>query len=237
MIEHEHIAAKWWRWWANPFVGLHTERLEILHRQGIDLQDQSRYEGVLRVRRMLALPAVPDETMLASPDKLLLALLEKEALHAGIAGLGCIALNDSILTARSQDWEDLHHVHNSDMIRDLVSNLRGLSPVLETIRLDILGVFSSQITKPLTIQEAVTIVLGLYIREFSLPFYQRWLLTVSCQAEALLSYLPRINKEHVPEFEAWVDTRLAPLIDAFIGTHDIPLLDLNELRENHAEAA
>ena len=237
MIEHEYIAAKWWRWWANPFDGLHADRLQQLESQGISAKEQNCYEVVSRVRRMLAVPSVPDELMTSATDKLLCVLLDADVLTERLAGLGCIALNDNILTARSQDWEDMYQVHDSGMIRDLVFSLRSLTPLLETIRLDILAVLPAQLNRPLTVKETVTIVLGLYLREFSLPLYQRWLLTISRQAEATLAQIPRMNKEHVSDFIAWVDARLVGLIEDFKKTHDIPLLDLNDLRDDHAEAA
>ena len=236
MIECEHIAAKWWRWWANPFEGLHLELVAQLESQGISPKDHHRYDVVSRARRILGVPSVPDEAMTESPEKLLLVLIDHQTLCTGLAGLGCLALSDSILTARTQDWEDLHGVTDNDMIRDMVSSLRSLTPVLETIRLEILSSPRLQDTKALTIQQALNIVLGLYFREFSLPLYQRWLLGISRDTEAILSGIQRINKEQVTEFQQWVDKRLIPLIDDFKSTHEIPLLDINELREDYAEA-
>lgn len=237
MIEHEQIAAKWWRWWANPFEGLHPNRFDQLELHGISPKEQHRYEAVARARRILGISSVPDDAMTESPDKLLTVLIDHETLCAGLAGLGCLALGDSILTARAQDWEDFHAVQDNDMIRDLVFSLRSLTPVLETIRLDILSSPRLTEVKALTVQEAVNIVLGLYFREFSLPLYKRWLLGISPDTEATLAGIPRINKEHVEEFHQWVDSRLDSLIDEFNSAQDLPMLDIDDLRDDYAETA
>lgn len=235
MIEHEHISAKWWRWWANPLEGLHPERLSQIESQGISTKDHHRYDVVSRARRILSVPSIPDDAMIESPEKLLSVLVDTETLSARLAGLGCLVLGDSILTARNQDWEDLYGVKDNEMIRDLVSSLRSLTPVLEIIRLEILSSAPFQQSETPTLQQAIHIVLGLYFREFSLPFYARWLLTMSKDTEETLSNIQRINKEQVSEFQQWVDRRLLPLIDDFKCAHEIPLLDINELREDHAE--
>lgn len=237
MIQHEHIAAKWWRWWANPLEGLHPSRFVNLEAQSITASVHHRYEIVSRVRRIFMVPVVPDQAMTDAAHKLLSPLLDHETLCKGLAGLGCLAMGDSILTARSQDWEDLHGVQNNDIIRDLVSSLRTLSPVLQTIRLEVLSHLSIDQDKPLTLQEAVHVVLGMYYREFSLSLYTRWSLTISEETEEKLSAIQRLNKEHTSEFLQWVEGRLNPLIDRFQASHDIPMLDLNELREDHAESA
>ena len=120
-------------------------------------------------------------------------------------------------------------MHNTEVIRDLISTFRTLSPGLETIRINIVTSLQRVQSEAVKINQAILIVLGLYLRKFSPVFYQRWLLGVSDQVAAYIHEVPLLSRDDLlQEFESWIDPAIENIIGNFVQQFEIPLLDLNE---------
>jgi len=229
MIDDENIAASWWRWWTNPCEGMHPDKVQWLKAQGIEWADRPEPSLIIKIRRLMNLSCLPDNHMTATPTRVVLGLVDHAEMESELSQFACLVLDDSILTARPSDWEQLHGVHNTEVIRDLISTFRTLSPGLETIRINIVTSLQRVQSEAVKINQAILIVLGLYLRKFSPVFYQRWLLGVSDQVAAYIHEVPLLSRDDLlQEFESWIDPAIEKIIGNFVQQFEIPLLDLNE---------
>jgi hypothetical protein len=229
MINDEQIAAHWWRWWTNPCEGLHADKVNWLKSQGVIWSDSADLSLVVKVRRLLNISATPDDCMLSQPDLVLVALIDYMEIKGLHSRLPCMVLEDSILKARPSDWESLYGVHDTELIRDLISSFRGLSPELETIRIQVMNALRDKRAGSISVRQGTQIVLGLFFRQFVPVFYQRWVATMSDHVEACIRLVPPLSREDlIDEFKSWVQEPLEAEVRRYVAGFEIPEIDFSE---------
>lgn len=188
------ISSAWWGWWSNPLVRIHNDHL---YKLALTIEETRRldYFKLLEIRNLLALDEIPDELIQFKPYLRCLAYATAEQVANHMAPLSLFTLDNSILHARPNEWEEWFGVFSADQIRDLVAQRAALPKQLSEWHGDLSRSLSLNLKSHLHLVDRTSLCLGLILKSFTPALFNRWILMHEERLAQLIKVLDPINTE------------------------------------------
>lgn len=204
------ISSAWWVWWSNPLVRIHNDQL---YKLALPLGEVRKldYFRLLDLRNSLTLDEIPDELIQFKPYLRCLAYATPEQVQTHLAPLALFTLDNSILHARPNDWEEWFGVSSAEQIRDLVAQRGALPARLMAWQDDLSRNLSLNLKNHLHLADRAELCLGLILKSFTPALFGRWILMKSDRLAMLIKALELINSDLWDPLDQYLDPLLRAL--------------------------